>query len=124
MAIISFDPEEAVDYIPEHSDNRDSDEPCVVSLKFVPYSRVQTYSRMIAAKTKGVSNPKKITEITQGIQRKQFTDSVEKVSGYSVGGKEVADAGEFYDTADTDLIVEIIKAMESSQKLSEGQRKN
>lgn len=124
MSIISFDPDVAVDFVPDHGDNRDSDEPCVVSLKFVPYSKVSMYSRMIAAKTKSVTKPEKITEITQGVQRKQFTDSVEAVSGYSVNGKDISEAGEFYDTADTDLIVEIIQAMESSQKLSEGQRKN
>ncbi len=124
MAIISFDSEATVDFIPAYSGNRESGEPCVVSLKFVPYSRVQHYSRMIAAQTKNVSDPSKVTEITQGIQRRQFVDSVEGVAGYYVGSDEVRDPALFYDTADTDLIVEVIKAMDSAQRLSEGQRKN
>jgi hypothetical protein len=124
MAIISFDAEATVDFIPAYSGNRDSSEQCVVSLKFVPYSRVQYYSRMISAQTKNISDPSKVTEITQGIQRRQFVDSVELVSGYYVGGAEIKDPALFYDTADTDLIIEVIKAMESAQRLSEGQVKN
>lgn len=122
MALISFDPDVAVEYIPESE--RDSDDPCVIMLKFVPYSKVQTYSRMIANKTKGVNGNAKIAEITQGVQRRQFEDSVESISNYSVGGKDITEAGDFYDTADTDLIIEVIHAMESAQKLTEGQRKN
>ena len=36
----------------------------------------------------------------------------------------VTEPDEFYDTADTELVIEIIRAMESQQLLSEGQRKN
>ena len=124
MAIISFDPHSTVDYIPEYGGNRDGDEPCVVSLRFVPYSRIQHYSRVIAAQTKGESDAAKAAEITQGVQRRQFVESVESISGYYVGELEVTDSGQFYDTADTDLVIEVIRAMESAQKLTEGQRKN
>ncbi|MCK4738907.1 MAG: hypothetical protein KAT46_03065 [Deltaproteobacteria bacterium] len=124
MAIISFDPDGVTDYVPAYGGNRDSESPCVVGLRFVPYSRIQHYSRIISAKTKGNTDPSKVTEITQGIQRRQFVENIEDVSGYFVGSKEVKEAGEFYDTADTDLILEVIQAMESSQKLTEGQRKN
>ncbi|MBI1913034.1 MAG: hypothetical protein HYS21_13690 [Deltaproteobacteria bacterium] len=124
MAIISFDKDAVVDYVPEYGGNRDSQEPCVVRLKFVPYSRVQHYSRLIAARGKGVSDPLKMTELTQQIQKKQFTENVESVEGFYVGAREVAEPEEFYETADTDLVIEIIKAMESHSKLTEGQRKN
>jgi len=123
MAIISFDPDVAIDYIIER-ERENLDDPCTVRLKFMPYSKVQYYSRMIATQTKSISSPAKVYEITQGIQRRQFVDSVESISNYKVGDREVSEAGDFYDTADTDLIVEIIKAMESEQKLTEGQRKN
>ena len=124
MAIISFDKDTIVEYVPAYGGNRNSDVPCVVRLKFVPYSRVQHYARIISAKTKGLSNNEKVPEIVQEIQKKQFTESVESVSGYFIGDREIADPSEFYETADTDLILELIKAMESQQKLSEGQRKN
>ena len=124
MAIISFDPGTVVDFVPEYAGNRDSIDPCVVRLKFVPYSRVQHYSRLIAARSKGVSDQSKITELMQFIQKKQFMDNVESVSGYFVEGREVPGPEEFYETADTDLVIEIIKAMESHSRLTEGQRKN
>ncbi len=124
MAIISFDRDAVVDYIPEYGGNRESVDSCVVRLKFVPYSRVQHYSRMIAARAKGLSDPQKVTEVSQQVQKNQFVENVESVSGYYVGEREVTDPAEFYETADTDLVVEIIKAMESHSRLTEGQRKN
>lgn len=124
MAIISFDIDAVVDYIPEYGGNRESAEPCIVRLKYVPYARVQHYSRLIAARAKGTQDPSKVTEITQEIQKKQFVENVESVSGYYVGGKEARGPEELYETADTDLVIEIIKAMESHSRLSEGQRKN
>ena len=124
MAIISFDTDSVIDYIPSYGGNRDSDEPCVVKLRFVPYSKVQQYSRLIAARTKGVGDPSRAAELTQSVQRKQFVDNVEAVSKYYVGEREVTDPGEFYDSADTEFIIEIIRAMESHHRLTEGQVKN
>lgn len=124
MAIISFDKDTVVDFVPTCGGNRDSDDPCIVKVKFVPYSRVQHYARVIASRTKGVSDPSRVTELTQSVQRKQFTDNVESVSGYFVGEEEVKDAGTVYDTADMELIIEIIRGMESQSKLSDGQVKN
>jgi hypothetical protein len=124
MAIISFDRDAVIDFAPEYNGNRESDAPCVVRLKFVPYSRVQHYSRLIAAKAKGSADPAKVAEVTQDVQKKQFVENVESVSGYFLGGREVKNSDEFYDTADTDLILEVIRAMESQSKLSEGQIKN
>ena len=125
MAIISFDKDAVIDYAPEYGGNRDSENPCVVRLRFVPYSKVQQYSRIIALKNKDAKNDTtKAIECAQAVQKKQFCESVESVSGYFVAGKEVTDPAEFYETADTDLILEIIRAMESSARLTEGQRKN
>lgn len=124
MAIISFDRDSVIDFVPEYNGNRDSAEPCIVRLKFVPYSRVQHYSRLIAAKAKGISDQAKVAEVAQGVQKKQFVENVDSISGYFLGAREIKDPEEFYDTADTDLILEVIRAMESQSKLSEGQRKN
>jgi len=125
MAIISFDKDALIDYAPEYGGNRDSENPCIVRLKFVPYSKVQHYSRLIALKNKDAkSDATKAIEGAQVIQKKQFCESVESVSGFFVAGREVTDPAEFYESADTDLILEIIRAMESSAKLTEGQRKN
>jgi len=124
MAIISFDKDALVDYIPEYAGNRDSGEPCIVRLKFVPFSRVQHYARLIAARTEGLSDKARIAEISQSVQKRQFVENVESVSGYYVGMKEVEDPAEFYETADTDLVLEVIKAMESASKLTGGQVKN
>ncbi len=124
MAILSFDQDTVVEYVPEYAGNRDSLDPCVVCLKFVPYARVQHYARLIAARTGGYSDPAKNAEVTHEIQKKQFVDNVDSVTNYFVGEMEVSGPSEFYDTADTDLVIEVIKAMESHSRLTEGQRKN
>jgi len=123
MAIISFDKDTIIDYVPEYAGNRDSDNPCIVRLKYVPYATVQSYAKTIAINSNNKSAKKQL-EISQSVQRKQFVNSVESVKGYIVDGKEITDTEEFFDSADTDIIVEIIRAMESSQKLDEGQLKN
>lgn len=124
MAIVSFDRDSAVDYMPEYGGNRDADEPCVVRLRFVPFSRVQEYSRLLAAKTRGLSDPVRAAELGQQVQKRQFVENVESVQGYYVGDRRVTEPAEFYDTADTDLVLEVIKAMESNSVLTSGQRKN
>jgi hypothetical protein len=123
MAIISFDSEEIIEYVPSYAGNRDSEDPCVVRLKFVPYAKVQKYAKMISVQGSGKSARKQM-EISQSIQKKQFMDSVESVSGYRIGSTDITDPGEFFESADTEIIIELIQAMENSQKLDEGQLKN
>lgn len=124
MAIISFDKDSVIDYIPEYNGNRESDDPCVVTLRFVPFSKVQEYSRLLSARTRAASDPIKLAEAAQQVQRRQFVENVETVQGYYIGMRKITDPGEFYDTADTDLVLEVIKAMESMARLNESQRKN
>ncbi len=124
MAIISFDRDTLIDYMPAYGGNRDSVDPCVVRLKFVPYSRVQEYSRLLAARAGGAGDAAKTVNLTQSVQRKQFVENVSSIEGYYIGEREVTDPEEFYDSADTELVTEIIRAMENIHRLSEGQRKN
>lgn len=123
MAIISFDSEEIIDYVPSYAGNRDSEDPCIVKLKFIPYAKVQKYAKMISTQAAGKSARKQM-DISQSVQKKQFMDSVESVSGFIVNGKSITDPGELFDKADTEIIIELIQAMENSQKLDEGQAKN
>ncbi len=124
MAIISFDPDTIIDYLPEYGGNRDSADPCVVRLKFVPYSRMHQYSRQISARTRGDNDQSKVVEVAHSVQKKQFIENVESISGYFVEAREVTGAEEFFETADMKLVKEIVKAMESHSMLTEGQRKN
>lgn len=124
MAIILFDKDSLIDFVPAYGGNRDSESPCIVRLRHVPFSRVQEYSRLLAARAKSVSDPAKLGELSQAVQKKQFIESVDSISGCFVNGREVTSPEEFYDMADTELVIEVIRAMESTHKLTEGQRKN
>lgn len=124
MAIISFDKDSLIDYIPAYGGNRDSEEPCVVRLRHVPFSKVQEYGRLLAARAKGVTDQAKAAELANAVQKRQFCESVEEIKGFFVGGREVTGPEEFYEAADTELVIELIRAMESTHRLTEGQRKN
>lgn len=130
MAIISFDEDEVIEYVPLQE--RKSKDPCTVLLRFVPFKKVQKYSRALTKEFRTASEGEKDIfrlreireEVEQAAQRKQFIENVVEVRNYSIKKQPVTDPGRFYDTADTDLIVDIIQAMQSAQQLSEGQRKN
>ena len=120
MAIISFDKDEVVDYTPFDTGNRKRENPCVVRLRFVPYSRIQHYARLLAARTKekeGSATAMTVMEASQEVQRIQFLENVESVAGYFIGSREITDPEEFYETAGIDLIMEVLKAMESQSCL-------
>ena len=129
MALISFDEEEVIAFIPESQ--RDCDDPLTIHMKYVPYKMVQKYRRIIADRTKagskGSSNFAKVAaisaEVSADVQRKQFTDNVVKIENYIIKGEQVTDPGIFYDRVSDELLTEIIKAMESESKLSDGQKK-
>ena len=120
MCAISFDKDTIIEYVPDYDNNRKR-KSMRRAFKFVPFRGRFTRG---FRKGKNMNDLAKVTEAGQEIQKKQFVENVEGVSGYFIGEKEVTDASEFYATADTNLITEIIRAMESQSKLSEGQRKN
>lgn len=124
MAIISFDPDSYVDYIPEYNDNRKSDDPCIIQIKFVSFGRMEKYRKVLSSKLDGNSSVNEVADASSALQKQQFTESIGEISGFKVGDEAVTDGGRLYEVADKNLIYELIGAMEDQQKLSEGQRKN
>lgn len=122
--IIGFDKNTPLDFMPAYNNNRKSDKPCIVKLRFVPYSMVQHYSRILQGRLKGVTDDMEAGDIGRKLQREQFLASVISVSGYQMNGEGITDPSIFYDNADTELVIEIVRAMESASKLTAGQIKN
>jgi len=130
MARTGFDPNEVIKWIPPGEEN--DEKPFTVLIIHVSYKMVQKYSKMIAARvaaqSKGMRDMARLSEVRtaaeEEVQKIQFCENVKGIRNYFVGGREITDAGEFYDKADTADVTEIIHAMESSAKLSEGQVKN
>ena len=130
MARTGFDPNEVIEWIPpgEEADKK----PFTVLMTHVSYKMVQKYSKMIAARvaaqSKGMRDMARLTEVRtaveEEVQKIQFCENVKGIKNYLIQGREITDAGEFYDKADIADVTEIIQAMESSAKLSEGQVKN
>lgn len=124
MALQGFDKDQVIVYIPECGGNREDDNPTIVNMRFVPYSQVQKYAKIVASRGKGNVSEAKLAGIMQDVQRKQFCEHIESIENFTVNGRAVTEPEEFYQFADTELITEIIRAMESQGKLTEGQTKN
>jgi hypothetical protein len=124
MAIVSLDPEKVLEYIP--LSERGVENPCIIGITFVPYAKVKEYSRMIAEQSQNsLQDARKVMSAGLIVQKKQFCEHVKYVKNYTgPDGEEVKTAAELYECADSELIMELLKAMESTEKLSEGQRKN
>jgi len=125
MAIIGYDPDYVIDYIPAYGGNRKSDNPIVVKLRFVPYKKILQYTRMMSRESGGLEG---VANAQQAITRRQFCESVEAIENCEVMGpsgiRKISTPEEFFDVADNALIKELIGAMENASRLSEGQRKN
>ena len=93
-------------------------------IRYVSYGEAKAYAAELARLAERSKDQEDYTEAQTVLQKKQFVKKVESVSGYFVDGKEVTDPEEFYDTADIELVTEILRAMESAFRLSEGQVKN
>ncbi len=124
MGITLFTKGQEIDYVPQYGGNRDSGDPAIVRIKYVPYEMVLAYGRQIAARTRVIKDQTKAIEVTHEIQKKEFIENVISVSGFNAGGSAITTAEDLWDHAPTELINEIILAMEDAAKLSEGQRKN
>lgn len=124
MGITLFTKGQEIDYVPQYGGNRDSCDPAIVRLRYVPYETVLAYGRQIAARTKILKDQSRAIEVTHEIQKKEFIENVVSVFGFNAGGREIASAEDLWDHAPTELINELILAMEDASKLSEGQRKN
>jgi hypothetical protein len=123
MAIIGLKKGQIIPYVPEADRMNDTD-PCTVHIRYVPNAVVQDGARKIAASLKNANDPKLLMAVQQAAQKKQFVDNVVSIENYSIDGRAVTTAEEFYEAADVALIQEIIRAMENADRLTEGQRKN
>ncbi len=132
MGIVSYSKDFIIDFVPEYGDNRTSDRPCIVRLRFISFGEARELQRVMAAKSKGADTQEKSMAIGQAIQKEKFISHIESVSGYFVEEvvdgkthrKEVTSPEEFYLSAPSEVISEVLSAMEDSYKLTQGQAKN
>lgn len=135
MAIISYDKDEVIAYIPTFNGNDKDDNPLIVNLKYIGYGKSLKYEKdttiKYIAKSKGkdVSEHTGImTEVISDIQEKQILDNIDSVENYFIFRKgekvKITDAKIFKTTAPKELISEIALAMQDFNRLSREQVKN
>lgn len=124
MAIISFRPGQVIEYVPAYGGNRESDNPCVVPIKYVSYGTTQSYAKRLAELNRDTVDLEQRRLNVEALQEQQFIEQVESLRNYMIDGKEVSDPKEVYATADEVLILEILGAMQNAAVLNRGQLKN
>ncbi len=124
MAIISLDPDVIIDFVPEYGGNKETKDPCVVHMRPLTYAQGQVMERSVLSKLTGKYSAAKDNKVRQGEQQAIMLKHIDSLSNYYVGEKLVADAETFFNSADTELLVEVLEALLSNTKLSEGQVKN
>lgn len=120
MALQAFSPDAIIEYVPKYGRNRGSDNPCVVKLHYVPFVKSQEYARLIAARINVSTDKEKATRVAQEVQKRQFIENVVSVSGFIVEGQEKTSPEDLWVHASSELIYEILAAMESPLNLNEG----
>lgn len=124
MGITSFSPKTVIDYVPEYGDNRETENPCIVGIRFISFGEAREQQKMLASRSHRADTHEKSMAVAQALQQEQFVKHIDYVKNYDVDGEEVTDPGQFYMTAPADLITEVLEAMQDSSKLSGGQLKN
>lgn len=124
MALILFDRDAVIDFIPEWNGNRDSDTPFIVKLKYVGWGKQRGYAQRIAQAMKSCEDEGERARKILDIQNEQFIENVVGFENCNIGGKDSPTPEEFYDLAAPELVQEIIEAMQSHQALTGEQRKN
>jgi hypothetical protein len=119
MALHGFEPSEPILYRPEYGGNRESDDPCVVALHYVPFVKIQALEKRVALIHKMREQEGVLDAYAKG-QKLKFTENVESIKGFFVKDREVVDPEEFYIKAPKDLLLELLTAMENIQQLNMG----
>lgn len=124
MAIEMFSPDSILEYVPEYGKNRESESPCVVKLRYVPFVKTQEYARLITARSKHETDKERLAEIYQQVQKRQFLDNIVGVSGCTVDGKEITTPAALWEHAAPHLVYELLAVMEDGCKIKAGLRQD
>lgn len=123
MALIRFDKDKIVPYIPIQ-ERREKD-PLVVHIKYVPAVVHDEYFMRLGLDLENVMDPEQKAKISQSHDKSMFVKQVAKVENFlGDDGNPIDDIAEFYDSIDYSLRQELLIAMRDQGRLTRGQRKN
>lgn len=115
---MAINPEDSVEYVPEHNENRDLPEEEQVVVNLVPMTggEFRAYTRSARANTKN-SNLEKVVE-------RIIIERVVGVKNYiDILGREATTAKELFDNAEVAFIDEVFSALTEISMLKGGLRK-
>lgn len=132
MAIISFDKNLSIPYVPKcDRENMGKDDVCVVWLKTSSQGNSDLIRARGLRKTKAAGIKLENGEIDNAIltaeMKQLFIENVGKIENYTIltedGERAVKDSAELYEVAEPDFVVDILTAIQKKSVLDEGQKK-
>lgn len=120
--MLNFEKEDWVTYMPAYSGNRDSDTPMTVEIHPLSFGETAKYTDAVHVKQKGRGQ---VETNTSKVMRRQVVENVRNpLNVIGISGKKVETSAQLHDDTPSDLVKEIINAIEDISILSEGEVKN
>lgn len=120
--MLNFEKEDWVTYMPAYGGNRDSDTPMTVEIHPLSFGETAKYTDAVHVKQRSRGH---VETNTSKVTRRQVIDNVRNLLNViGISGKAVETAAQLYDDTPSDLVKEIINAIEDISILTEGEVKN
>ena len=129
MALIIFNENLVIPYVPKYGGNRESKNQAIIGIKPLNNNGSIEFTRVLANKLNKCDDDSERDLVSKEMARQTFVEHVDNVAGCEYMNEknelvEITTAEELYDHAPRGLINEISLAIENSSILSEGQLKN
>ena len=121
---MNYKEEDLVEFIPEHGDNRETEQESQVVCNILPMTgeEVRAYQRVMVGLKPGSPQAMKKAE---SVVKRIIAERVVSIDNYSdIKGNPIIDGAELWDRGETSLVDELYEALQSISKLKAGQRKN
>jgi len=120
--MLDFKKEDWVTYMPAYGGNRDSEDPMTVEIHPLSFGETAKYTDAVHVKQKGRGH---METNTSKVTRRQLVENVRNPRNViGISGQVVETSAQLHDDTPTDLVKEIINAIEDITTLSEGEVKN
>ena len=129
MALICFNENLEISYVPKYGGNRKSQEQAIIGIKPLNNDGSIEFTRALSIKLEKCEDDIERDLVGKEMARQTFIDHIGKISGCQYMNEkneltEITAADELYDHGPRGLINEISLAIENSSVLFEGQLKN
>lgn len=120
--MLDFKKEDWVTYMPAYGGNRDSDDPMTVEIHPLSFAETAKYTDAVHVKQRARGH---METNTSKVTRRQIVENVRNPQNViGISGNRVETSAQLHDDTPSDLVKEILNAIEDISTLTEGEVKN